>query len=379
MTNLLPYLNDYQPRDQREEIIVGVLCAGLELQAIAPETLSAQQVRRLGFQWKKWRSQLIAQVFYQLPALSRPRREVAAQYREEYDSLCNEVAAEFAQRILTEFDPALGSQGKTLTAKLTIWVNSPLRLKWRLLELVTPQKKTKELRILEVVVELARRSPDGFTKSEFLGEISRQRSINPQFATEFLLELLPKFWSAAPEGERYFLDGERLQHYLDQRCNQAYEVSLDPATQIPDFTHAPTHHQTPTLSQKITQLLVTYRENLKHICLKNNPHCHCVLLLENYFQEQLYDVEINEEQIVRLLGVKRATYQSHLERRCLPAFWELAINSSPVSRVDPQSQTNLLKEYIISDPKLLLQTCYYSDRNNRDYVECNCQNLAQQI
>lgn len=381
MTNLLPYLNDYQPRDQREGIMVGVLCAGLELQAIAVETLSAQQVRRLGFQWKKWRSQLIAQVFYQLPALSRPRREVAAQYREEYDSLCNEVAAEFAQRILTEFDPVRGILGKTLTAKLTIWVNSQLRLKWRLLELVTPQKKTKDLRILEIIVELARRSPDGFTKSEFLGEITRQRSINPQFATEFLLELLPKFWSAAPEGDRYFLDGDRLQNYLDQRCNQAYVVPLDPAiaTQIPDFTHAPTHRQTPTLSQKITQLLATYRDNLKHICLKNNPHCHCVLLLENYFQEQVYEVEINEEEIVRLLGVKRATYQSHLERRCLPAFWELAIDSSPISQFAPTSQKNLLKEYIIADPKLLLQKCYYTDKNNTDYLDCNCQNLAQQI
>lgn len=381
MTDLLLYLNDYQPRDQREAVIVGVLCAGLELRAIAAETLSAQQVRRLGFQWKKWRSQLIAQVFYQLPALSRPRREVAAQYREEYDSLCNEVAAEFAQRVLTEFDPALGSQGNTLTAKLTIWVNSQLRLKWRLLELVTPQKKTKDLRVLEIIVELARRSPDGFKKSEFLGEITNNKTIKPQFATEFLLELLPKFWSAAPEGDRYFLDGDRLQNYLDQRCNQAYEVSLDPAiaTQIPDFTHAPTHRQTPTLSQKITQLLATYRDNLKHICLKNNAHCHCVLLLENYFQEQVYDVEINEEEIVRLLGVKRATYQSHLERRCLPAFWELAINSSPVSQFDPANPNNLLKKYIISDPKLLLQRCYYSDRNNRDYLECNCQNLAQQI
>ncbi|MGB2925455.1 MAG: hypothetical protein WBB82_09150 [Limnothrix sp.] len=381
MANLLQYLNHYQARDEREKVIIEVLSQGLELKGTDRSMLTARQLRNLEFQWKKWRSQLIGQVFYSLPALSRPRQMVAAQYQADYDSLLNEIAAEFALKILSEFDPNLVLQGKTLTAKLTIWVNSKLRLKWRLLDLVTPQKKTKEVRLLEIILELVRRSPDGFTKTDFLADVAKQKNIDAKFATEYLLELLPRFWSAAPEDERYFLDCSRLQAYLDQLCAQAYVKTLDPAiaAQIPDTTQSISTDQAPTLSQKIAQLLVTYRQDLKQICLKNNPHCNCVLLLENYFQEQLYDVSVNEEKIVYLLGVKRATYQSHLERKCLPAFWEFAIQTSPVSQFNHKIHKILLKEYVEADPKLLLQKCYYSDKNKRDYPDCNCQSLAKQM
>ncbi len=382
MTQLWQFLQDYQPRDQREGIIVEILLEGQRLQSLAVDINPGDRpYRRWQFQWKKWRSQLITQVFYQLPALSRPRREVREQYREEYDSLCNEVAAEFVEHILTEFDPYLVTQGKSLTAKLTIWINSKLRLKWRILDLVMPQQKTKEMALLELILDLAWRSPNGFTKGDFLAAIKPQQQFETQWAREFLLELLPQFWSAAPEGDRYFLDQDRLQNHVNQLSEQLYISPLDPAiaSQIPDFTNIPKPPKTPTLSQKITRLLSEQRQTLNKICLKNNPQCHCMLLLENYFQEQLYQIDINEENIVRLLGIKRPTYQSHLERKCLPAFWEFVIETSPVSQMSPQSQTIPLKYYIEKDPILLLQKCYYSDKNQQDYFDCNCKNLAEKI
>ena len=382
MTSLRQFLVTYRPHNDFEKSTIEILCGGLALRHLAAQSdLTSRQQRRLEFEWKKWRSQLLLQVFYRLPNLTRPQREIAAQYRDEYDSLVNEVAAEFVHRILTEFQPKLVTQGKSLTAKLSIWVNSKLRLKWRLLDLVTPQKKTRDLQLLELILELVGRSPDGFTKAEFLAAVGQKKYLNQAWATDFLLELLPKFWSAAPDGDRYFLDSQRLENYIAQLQQQLYVVPLDPAiaAQIPSQNPACTNANQPTLSSKITNLLLKHRDQLESICVKNSPSCNCVLLLENYFQQQLHQVDINEEQVTRLLGVKRPTYQSHLERKCLPAFWELAIYSSPVSQINHKTQKIPLKNYIETDPKSRLKKCYYTDRNGTDYVDCNSKNLARKI
>ncbi|OKH18122.1 hypothetical protein [[Limnothrix rosea] IAM M-220] len=382
MTSLHQFLTLYQAHNDFEKNVVEILRSGLSLKALRENSgLTARQQRRWEFEWKKWRSHLLLQVFYRLPNLSRPHREIATQYRDEYDSLLNEIAAEFVCRILMEFDPDLGVRGSSLTAKLSIWVNSKLRLKWRLLELITPQKKTRELQLLELILNLTKRSPDGFTKSEFLLAIAPKKNITEAWATEFLLELLPRFWSSAPEGDRYFFDDQRLETYIDQWQQPLYVITLDPAiaTQIPAPDLSPVQEDIPTLSEKITNLLLENRSQLEKICVKNNPSCNCVRLLENYFQQQLYQVKINEENVTRLLGVKRPTYQSHLERKCLPAFWELAIYTSPVSQINHKTHQIPLKNYIEIDPKYRLRKCYYSDRNGVDYINCNSQNLATQI
>lgn len=350
------------------------------LQSLAQQ--ESRQQRCLEFQYKQWRSQLIGQIFFQLPSLSRPRVHILPQVREEYDSLCNQVAAEFANKILTEFDPYLGQATDNLTSKLTIWVNSKLRLKWQILDLITPKKKTQEIRLLELINTLVRRSPMGFTKADFLAAVQQQGlKINPTTATEYLLELVPRFWCAPPDGDRYFLDASLLQHHLDSLCDAIYITPLgtELAEAIPDLRHIPQVQTGPSFATKIKQLLLQYRAKLETICLKDNPHCHCFLLLENYFLENLTGTPINDAVIVENLGVKRPTYQAHLERKCLPAFWEFAIETSPVSQVNPQTKKNLLKEYIETDPQAWLKQCYYSDHQQQVYRDCHCQNLAKKI
>ena len=362
--------------------MVAILLKGLDLQEQSRNfELTPRQRRRLKFEWKKWRSHLLLDVFYRLPTLSRPQREIAAQYREDYDSLLNDIAMEFVARILTEFQPEQVTQAQSLSSKLSIWVNCKLRLKWRLLDLITPQKKTNQIKVLEIILELAGRSPDGFTKSEFLEIIQQKNKFSPSWATEFLMELLPKFWSVPPENNRYFFDCQRLEDYLDQMQQQLYTVSLDPAiaTKIPAPPTSQPKPESQTLASKISNLLLEHRQTLQKICVKNSPDCHCTLLLEKYFQQQLYQVKINEETVTKLLGVKRPTYQSHLERKCLPAFWELAIYTSPVSQLNPQTQEIPLKQYIEQDPESRLSKCYYVDRNGGEYPDCNSQNLAQKL
>lgn len=380
MTALKHFLSQYQPKDAKEEKIVGILQAGLKLQELARDPdLSDRQRRRLRFELKKWRSHLLLDVFYKLPSLSCPPKKVGFQFREEYESLLNEIAAEFVARILTEFQPELVTQSNSLATKLSIWVNSKLRLKWRILTLISPRRKHREFRVVELFLEWVKRSPDGVSLSEFAMTVDAKNSIDGVWATKYLGELLPKFSTKPPESDLYFVDGDRLDSYLLQRQQQLYTVSIDSGT-VPDIiAPPPPPTKEPTLTIKVKRLLTEYRASLQGIQVKTNAECHCFLLLEIFFREQLEDEIINETEITRKLGVKRPTYQSHLERRCLPAFWELVVHTSPVSKPLPQTQQIPLKQYIDTDPQGRLVRCYYTSRKGQEYPHCNTQNLAQQL
>lgn len=315
--------------------------------------------------YKDAQGKLISAILQLRQYLSKPKD--LTKYGDEYKSLLYEVIALACNKLCEEFEP---KENKPLEKSLVNWINyGSLRLYYQVVELTSPGKRTKNERLLDLLIEWV-----NFNEGEVsLEAFAKEANLKVTEAKEFLDEQMQAF-EGRVEDVTYFFIPERVRQSpeteLKRQIQQTpYELDAPMGEDGATFGHFVPDKTTPwkelekitpkqTITQKIQFYLTHDPENRLGNCLTDKPYTCRDLIQRAYLNSESF------ADVAESYHINRQTLQADWERHCLPLLYTVIIELT---------DTEKLRNYIENDYLDKLKKCYF------EVSECNCKILAMRL